>query len=874
LSDTTQYKMLDLEHLQPPMNVTVVTPEHGLPELAQFVAEKLAKHLPMGFDTESNWVHDFFFRILRTIQVGDKEQQFVIDLLAFAGTPEKLASSQGYYKLDPIYKPIFDILTPALCGNAVLKVGQNLSFEYEVMCWNFGQRIWHLYSTDLAERVIQAGRISLKRMVEFSMRRIVERRFNVTVDKEEQDKFNPDAVLTPKMILYAAFDTRMPLSMRESQIQEMTKDRLLSTALIENDALGSYSGMHLNGLLLDGPRWLKRLEGVVERRKDELQLLDIEFIKLVGKKNEQIDFEEMNRREIHWRNDFELASPGEMAKAEEIRATRDNAKKAVLRAELAVLKKVRTEAKQVAHQSYLEISKNHTKWKNKVESCEGEAYLNYGSNDQLLDTLKKVRGMSTLKSVADDDLLEYNDRPFIQTLRKYRKGKKDTGTYGVQWAQTWITKASSEEGWVHPWDHRIHAKFNQLEAETGRSSSEKPSVMNLPKDDTVRACFIAREPDELIRISTCCNELAEFAGTTLNDKGSPCEPIYGKCEKCGNIVPTIAEEYVLVTTDMSGAELRIIAELANATSWIRAFANGWDVHSVSTEILEPEKWANGAAQPGELDKEGKPLPPCAYFELNEKGEQRKQKCKCPKHEELRDHTKAINFLLCYGGGPDALADELGITKEEAKRLMKQHEAAFPDVWRYLRESGEKAQRLFEARDLYLRRRSLPKPTYESAKEYFKDEHADRLELPEEVQKQNIFNFTAEYLRKPTGEEKHKLTHREPTDNEIRQAMRGLIGSIGRRGKNHCIQGSNASIIKRSLGCGFDAQGVPYLWHSLPQYKAKLLSMIHDELVVECPKRFGQKVAELVADAFKRAAAEVMHKVEMKSESRIADRWQK
>jgi len=37
---------------------------------------------------------------------------------------------------------------------------------------------------------------------------------------------------------------------------------------------------------------------------------------------------------------------------------------------------------------------------------------------------------------------------------------------------------------------------------------------------------------------------------------------------------------------MAGAELRIIAELANATSWINAFNKGWDVHSVcSTRCL-------------------------------------------------------------------------------------------------------------------------------------------------------------------------------------------------------------------------------------------------------------------------------------------------
>jgi DNA polymerase I-like protein with 3'-5' exonuclease and polymerase domains len=411
----------------------------------------------------------------------------------------------------------------------------------------------------------------------------------------------------------------------------------------------------------------------------------------------------------------------------------------------------------------------------------------------------------------------------IQVLRRYRKGKKDTGTYGKQWTMQWVTKACKEEGWRHPWDGRIHANFNQLEAETGRSSSSQPKMQNLTNDEEgeVHACFICDPPDEMT-----------------------------------------GEENCLVTTDMSGCELRIIAELAHAGSWIKAFALGQDVHSVSTEILEPIKWKEGA-EPG-----------CAYYELGTDGNPRKQKCECKEHKKLRKHTKAINFLLCYGGGPDALADELGISVDTAKELMRQHEKAFPEVWDYLRESGERAQRMNEARDLYGRRRLLPAPTWESAREYYIDEHSDRLELEEETCDQNIFNFKAAHLRDPDEEEKRKLTHRAPTDNEIKSAMRGLWGSIGRRGKNHCIQGSNASIIKRAMGCGFDKDGKPYLWHILPLYKARLLSMVHDELIIQTPKRHGEEVARLVADAFKRAAAEVMSQVVMEAEWHIADRWQK
>jgi DNA polymerase I-like protein with 3'-5' exonuclease and polymerase domains len=331
---------------------------------------------------------------------------------------------------------------------------------------------------------------------------------------------------------------------------------------------------------------------------------------------------------------------------------------------------------------------------------------------------------------------------------------------------------------------------------------------------------------------------------------------------------------------MSGCELRIIAELAQAQSWITAFAKGQDVHSVSTEILYPEKWPTLACKGGELwfDPEKKKeviLPPCAYFELDAEGKPKHLKCKCPGHVELRNNTKAINFLLCYGGGPDALADELGVSLDTAKKLMKLHEEKFPEVWAFLYRSGEAAKRDKEARDMYGRRRLFPEPTYELGREWFIDhDDNDVLELDEEECASALFNFKAKELREPNEEEKWSVTHRAPTDREIKQGMRAMMGSIGRRGKNHRIQGTNASIIKRAMGCGFDKDGKPYLWHTLPALRARIQNMVHDELVVHCPLRFGEQVKAVVGDAFKRAAAEVMTQVVMEFDGHIADRWMK
>lgn len=865
-----QLRPLILADLQPRLNITLVTDAAGLQKLQDYITRKIAKmDFAVGLDTETNICDDFWFRRVRTLQIGDRDEQFVIDLLAFAGSTEKLIATQGNYgaNCNGVYDAVFAVLEPVICTNKFLKVGQNLAFEYTVFWWNFGKRIWHLFSTDMAERVIQAGTIPLKKMTEFSMASIAGRHFGLLIDKSKQKTFDLESPLDQEQIEYAAFDIRFPHAIRQAQVNIMTADQLLATAQIENDAIGAYTDMHLNGQNLDDDRWKERIKHVVARRVEELKILDAGFIPFVGKKEGQIDQPEIDRLFNIWKNNFENATPLEVELAAKKRLEKDKLKKAEIGVLLEAEQDKRKVLKAEARKNHSELSKKRTQTIKKLEKCEGDAFINYGSRDQLLAALQMMPGMKNIQNTQDETLLRFNDRPLIQTLRKYNKGRKDTGTYGLQWTQRWITKPLSKEGWRHPGDGRLHCLFNQLEAETGRSSSSKPNAQNLPKDDEVRACFICDPPNPKIRVSVCHDSDTYLVGERYT------------CAECKEYCDTKDEEMCIVTCDMSGAELRIIAELAQATTWINAFNNGWDVHSVSTEILEPQKWPALACKGGEkyFDKEKNKevtLPPCAYYELDANGQLKRQKCKCPAHGELRQKTKSINFLLCYGGGPDALADELGITVDAAKALMRQHEAAFPDVWGYLDRSGKLAQSEKQARDMFGRRRSFPTPTEEMAKEWFESENEEKLQLSEEAQEANLFNFKATQLREPTDDEKYKLTHRSPDWKEIKWGIRALMGSIGRRGKNHCIQGTNASIIKRAMGCGFDKDGKPYLWHTLPKYRALLVNMVHDELIVQCPKRFGKLVAELIADAFKRAAAEVMRQVTMEADYHIANRWMK
>jgi DNA polymerase I-like protein with 3'-5' exonuclease and polymerase domains len=513
------------------------------------------------------------------------------------------------------------------------------------------------------------------------------------------------------------------------------------------------------------------------------------------------------------------------------------------------LKDARCAKKEPLKKIASDLGKKRTRIKNLAAKCEGMALINYKSNAQLLVELRKMKGLKSLKKLNDDTLSIYApSHPVVALIQKYHTLSKEIGTYGDQWATEWITKPCKEEGWLHPGDGRLHSVFNQFHAETGRSSSEKPNGQNLPQDFDVRSCFLADPPDEE-------------------------EP----------------EGYVLVTADMSGAELRIIAELAKDPIWIGCFKRGEDVHSVGTEMLRAAAWAKERFYGGEIyyekqqdgtEKE-KIGVPCAYYALNvETGQPAKVKCKCPGHNKLRNATKAVNFLLAYGGGPTTLAAALGITADEAKELMALHEAAFPLIWAYLKKSGDSAKLLKKSFDLFGGRRLFPKPNRDLAVarciEKDKEKGEDgKFWLKDWQQAKNIAAWSAEHGGEaPKGDNLYNLTHRHPTEKEITNSYMALHGNIERQGKNHAIQGSNARIAKIAMGCGFDPNGQPYLWHTLGQYKAKLIKFIHDELVVQCPRRFGPQVAALIKDAYKRAAAERMSLVEMESDANIEVYWSK
>lgn len=128
--------------------------------------------------------------------------------------------------------------------------------------------------------------------------------------------------------------------------------------------------------------------------------------------------------------------------------------------------------------------------------------------------------------------------------------------------------------------------------------------------------------------------------------------------------------YVILAADYSQIELRIMAHLANDANMIKAFAEGKDIHrSTAAEIF------------------GVPLEDVT--------------------SEQRRSAKAINFGLIYGMSEFGLANQLGISRTDAKKYMELYFQRYPAVQQFMLDIREKAAEKGYVETLFGRRLYLP-----------------------------------------------------------------------------------------------------------------------------------------------------------------------
>lgn len=208
---------------------------------------------------------------------------------------------------------------------------------------------------------------------------------------------------------------------------------------------------------------------------------------------------------------------------------------------------------------------------------------------------------------------------FIESILNVKKLNKFINTYML-----------SFPAFISDHTGKIHAFFNQAVTATGRLSSSEPNLQNQPQRDELG------------------KEIRELYISRWHDSGG-----------------------VILSSDYSQAELRILAHMSNDEVLLDIFRRDADAHlGVASKIY------------------------------------RKPEDQITKQE--RTFTKTINFGLLYGMGPKKLAMQLGITKDEATLLMDQYLGTLKGVKNFIISSEKFLNTNGYTETFFGRRRYIPK----------------------------------------------------------------------------------------------------------------------------------------------------------------------
>ena len=129
-------------------------------------------------------------------------------------------------------------------------------------------------------------------------------------------------------------------------------------------------------------------------------------------------------------------------------------------------------------------------------------------------------------------------------------------------------------------------------------------------------------------------------------------------------------DHVLIDADYSQIELRLLAHISDDDTMIHAYREGVDIHRTTAAKVF-----------GVAPEDVTP--------------------------ELRKKAKAVNFGIIYGIGDFSLAQDLGISRVQAKKYIDSYLAGFPKVSEYLVGIREKARQDGYVTTYFGRRRYIP-----------------------------------------------------------------------------------------------------------------------------------------------------------------------
>jgi DNA polymerase-1 len=179
----------------------------------------------ISLDTETLGM-DCHTKKLLTLQVGNKERQYVIDCKKFK----------------------IRMLKPVLETKLIL--AHNMKFDWQFM-YHTGIDIKHIYDTFLAECILTTGYKNEERTL--SLKGIAKKYLNVTMDKTIRGKIH-SLGLTDEVIDYAAGDIEHLEDIMDLQLVEIEKWDLQRVLDLENRVVRVFAMMEYNGISFDSDK--------------------------------------------------------------------------------------------------------------------------------------------------------------------------------------------------------------------------------------------------------------------------------------------------------------------------------------------------------------------------------------------------------------------------------------------------------------------------------------------------------------------------------------------------------------------------------------------------------------------------------------------
>ena len=310
-------------------------------------------------------------------------------------------------------------------------VFHNTKFDLKFIWWNTGVLLENVNDTMVTELIINAGR-SVKKY--YSLKDLAEKYAGIYMEKESRNEFidfPDDKPFTETMLLYSANDVKVLEPIVEAQLEEIYKTYQDKIYRLENSVLPVAAKMELNGIGLDIPRWLEVEKRAIRRRERFLKILKGRIIKIA--------------LSLKVSNGLELA------------------------------KKIKIPVKTKKLTQYLEDIKDTS-----IMGGWLDENFNVKSPLQMKEALN-LAGVP-VKDTNEKTLSDYADNKVVRVLLKIREVNKQIDSYGSNMLEH-----------INPITGKIHTEYSTIGTATGRFSSQKPNLQQVPTHGGYRECFI---PDE------------------------------------------------------------------------------------------------------------------------------------------------------------------------------------------------------------------------------------------------------------------------------------------------------------------------------------------------------------------------------------------